>query len=774
MTNFDSPEVADLVSRTRGPHDHGVLDADVSTALESADLSGRDRGHLLFVQLILRQGTMSAEGAAGQAREVVELMRRHGEIDDIVSAVALAAGIYATSGDLASCLDQCLDMASFIRSNPDSSLSYRDASNYGGALLALGAHDLAANFLTDGVEQSVIHGNSTGTVICCTNLAQALMLRGLYTGDPVLADSESLAQLDVIDRALQSVDRSELAPELASFATAVLAQSSQLRGDWDAAAERWGDLDATTHPVPSFGQYLCLIEAPLALRQGDAARARELVERSLEDLPSPFFIPHREVHALKTRASIHEHTGDAAAAAHDLRVAADLGLAQNDGLADLMIAQVGKRAESIERHRYQLGHDELTGLPNLASLTLELQRRLDADSPFAILFVNLARFHEINETLGHAIADEVLAEVASRLLAWSRGSAYIARLPADEFAVVSDSASHELEQLAAEIVAAVDQPVTVAGLTLGISVNIGAALAPEDARNESLLLQRADIALSEARRSVEPFRRYHGVPKRLSVERLELMGELAEAITENQIQAWFQPKIRLGTDIIVGAEALARWNHPTRGQVSPGIFIELLALGPRYRQFEAMMIEQALAVIAEAADAGTAVGISVNISGTSIGNELEVIVEDLLARYSVDPRLLTLEVTEDAIIEERDDNLAAMRHLSELGVRFSIDDFGTGYSSFVRLRSLPFDEVKLDRSFLRPDADAADHEMVATMLDLAGRLGLGTVAEGVEDTATMRFLLAQGCTTAQGFLWSPAKPRDEFIALLRAQNATGR
>jgi diguanylate cyclase (GGDEF)-like protein len=425
-------------------------------------------------------------------------------------------------------------------------------------------------------------------------------------------------------------------------------------------------------------------------------------------------------------------------------------------------------ADAYERHQHQLQHDELTGLPNRPAALVELRRRLQTTTPFALLIVNLDRFREVNDILGHGTGDGVIRTVADRLRDQLDEAMYLARLSGDEFAILADTGLDDLAGLAGTVAEVVAQPIGIESMKLSLTSTIGVAVAPDDADDDSLLLQRADVALFEAKASSESFRRYQGVPQRLSIERLELLSELDEALAGGQIQAWFQPKFDLATNSLIGAEALARWVHPARGTLAPGAFLEVLSLSSQYRRFETTMIEQAVVAIHDASDRGASIGISVNISGTSLDADLEATVVQLLASHGVGPGQLTLEVTEDDFIDNEADSLAVFRRLSDHGVRFSIDDFGTGYSSFVRLRALPFDEVKIDRSFLAPNANDADHEMVTAMLDLADRLDLAVVAEGVEDRATVDFLVARGCETAQGYLWSPAKPRDEFLAMITA------
>lgn len=455
MPTFDSAEVEDLVERARTPLDAGALNDEVISALAEMELTGRDRGHLLLAQLVMLQGTMSAEEAAAQAGQVVDLLRQHADVDALVSALAVAAAIFAATGDQAACLDQCLDMAGIIRANPDSELTYRAAANFGAALIVLGAYNLSAPLFVSGIQASLQDNEPIGVVICCTNLAIALSRRALVTGTPILSDAESLEQLDTLDRALQIIRASGPAEEMSYFVSAVLAHSSQLRGDFVAAAEHWGDLDAlTAHSSPSFVQYLCLVEAPLALRQGDIERAHLLVERASEHLATPHIVPLGRVDALNIRSLIHEHAGDMAAALQDARSAADLALQETNGLADLLIAQVDKRAALEEGQRALLDQasylseqalvDELSQVGNRRAYEAMITSLGQApEHELAVLLCDIDHFKQVNDQFGHTFGDAVIERVAAIATQAAGGSDRVFRYGGDEFVLLPEAGSTE-------------------------------------------------------------------------------------------------------------------------------------------------------------------------------------------------------------------------------------------------------------------------------------------------------------------------------------------
>ena len=437
-----------------------------------------------------------------------------------------------------------------------------------------------------------------------------------------------------------------------------------------------------------------------------------------------------------------------------------------------------KRAEEMQRHveeelKRQALHDSLTGLPNRTLFhargrhAIELARR--EGSRLAVVVIDLDRFKEINDTLGHRSGDHVLDEVGGRLRRCLRESDTVARLGGDEFGVLFPCASRSTAVAVVEkIQRGVAKTFTVDDVPLEIEASAGVALFPEHGTDVDLLLQRADVAMYVAKESGTPFAIYDPAEDTYEPGRLALGAELRQALDRHELVVHYQPQVDLRTERVTGAEALIRWAHPKRGLLPPDEFIPFAEHTGLMKPITLYVLDEALRQCRAWERAGTCLNLSVNVSMRSlIDIALPNAIEALLRKWSVEAAQLTLEITESAIGADRFRVAANLKQLSELGVRLSVDDFGTGYSSMDYLRRLHLREIKIDRSFvIAMTTDEEDAIIVRSMIDLARNLGLHVVAEGVETEETYELLRELNCNTAQGDYLSQPVPADKLATWL--------
>jgi diguanylate cyclase (GGDEF)-like protein len=378
-----------------------------------------------------------------------------------------------------------------------------------------------------------------------------------------------------------------------------------------------------------------------------------------------------------------------------------------------------------------------------------------------VLLVDLDRFKEVNDTLGHQQGDRLLEHVARRIRAAVPEHGLVARLGGDEFAILFEGQDlTEIESAAAALLRALAEPFPLAELLVDVGASIGIASFPVHADDATTLLQRADVAMYAAKARGSGFAFYDPADDRTSRERLGLVAELRTAIERSEIRVEFQPIVELATGRAVGAEALCRWQHPTRGLISPDVFIPLAETSGLIQPLTEYVLRNAVGHLRSWRAAGE-IGVSVNLSMRSLLDEaLPDMVAAVLAETGVPAAAVTLEVTESSIMSEPIRTIGIVNRLSAMGLRLSIDDFGTGYSSLSQLHRLPVDEVKVDRSFVQ---DLAHHRedvaIVRAIIDLGRSLGLEITAEGIEDDRTMQLLAGLGCTNGQGFhLSRPLSP----------------
>jgi diguanylate cyclase (GGDEF)-like protein len=434
-----------------------------------------------------------------------------------------------------------------------------------------------------------------------------------------------------------------------------------------------------------------------------------------------------------------------------------------------LIAVYTNAAMSVNR-AHQAAHDELTGLPNRKLLVLRIQQALTEAAAqgrqAGLLLLDLDRFKEVNDTLGHAVGDRVLAVVAHRLEHSVRPGDVVARLGGDEFAVllptVRDGAA--AREVASRLRAALAEPVRVDAMSLAVDASVGIALHPDHAPDLELLLQRADVAMylaKERRSGVETYVAEHD---RNSPARLSLIGELRHAMDEGQLELFFQPKVALADARPVGMETLVRWRHPARGMLAPQEFITLAGQSHLMRDLTRHVIGAVLDQASAWWRAGLQVQVGVNVSA---GDLLDPALADLigagLRRHSIPPSALLLEITERVLMNEPAVAVRCVDRLARMGIALSLGDFGTAYSSLARLKRLPVSEVKIGSSFVgRMPHSPDDQVIVKTLIDLVRALAIRSVAEGVETAAMAAALRDMGCDAAQG--WFISGPMDAASA----------
>ncbi|HWE62297.1 MAG TPA: EAL domain-containing protein [Chloroflexota bacterium] len=438
--------------------------------------------------------------------------------------------------------------------------------------------------------------------------------------------------------------------------------------------------------------------------------------------------------------------------------------------------QVGtavERARALEELRHQALYDPLTGLPNRALLLDRLGQALRAAprdrAAHALLLIDLNRFKEVNDTLGHQVGDALLQQVGGRLQETLRATDTVARLGGDEFAVLLPATdSGGASDVAAHVLAVLDAPFLLDQQSLEIGASIGVALSPDHGTDHATLLRHADVAMYVAKRAGGGYALYDADCDGHSRERLALMGDLRQALAHDQLALYYQPLIDSRHDSVYGVEALLRWRHPERGLIPPDQFIPLAEQSGLILPLTDWIVEKAVQQCAEWRHQGLELSISVNLSMRTLHERrLPAALGDLLRRYAVAPELITLEITESSLMTDPAQVLTVLTQLDMLGVRLSIDDFGTGYSSLAYLRQLPVDEIKIDRSFiLGINTDSKDIALVRSIVVMAHALGLSIVAEGVETRQVYEMLRAQGPLKAQGYYFSPPLSPDQLTTWL--------
>ncbi|MEV0346547.1 EAL domain-containing protein [Nonomuraea sp. NPDC050680] len=426
------------------------------------------------------------------------------------------------------------------------------------------------------------------------------------------------------------------------------------------------------------------------------------------------------------------------------------------------------------RRDHQAMHDELTGLPNRKMLIVSTEEALAEarqDERVGLFLLDLDRFKEVNDTMGHPVGDRLLQMVAHRLTHSVRPGDVVARLGGDEFAVLLPSIrdAHAAREVAARLRAALTEPVRLEGMSFDLDGSVGIALYPDHAPDFELLLQRADVAMYLAKEGRTGVELYQPDKDRNSPERLNLLGDLRRAVDNRELRLHYQPKVGMATGAVHGMEALLRWHHPVHGQIPPSEFIPLAEQSYLMRQLTEYVIEAALEQASRWWHSGLRVQVSVNISARDLlDSALPEQLEAGLAKLRLPPSAIQLEVTERILMGDQAYTHETIKALAVLGVPLSLDDFGTGYSSLIRLQRLAVSEVKIDASFVQRIAESDDdYRIVRSIVDLVRSLGLSSVAEGVESDDVAIRLTEMGCEMGQGWLFHKPMPPAEATVWLR-------
>ncbi|MGH2943292.1 MAG: putative bifunctional diguanylate cyclase/phosphodiesterase, partial [Solirubrobacteraceae bacterium] len=436
---------------------------------------------------------------------------------------------------------------------------------------------------------------------------------------------------------------------------------------------------------------------------------------------------------------------------------------------------------ALSETRRQATTDELTGLPNRRLLYERLHAQLRAataeGTPLTLLIADLDGFKELNDTLGHHAGDLLLKQVGPRMLDVLRAGDTLARLGGDEFAVVLPGLDAEgAVPVVERIQAAIGAPFTISNLKVHVEVSIGVACSPDHASHTEELIQRADVAMYQAKQSRAGFEIYAAERDLHSRDRLSLLGDLRDAIGKDEFELHYQPKVDLTTRTVTGVEALIRWHHPERGLLGPMQFIPLAEHTALMRPLTLHVIETALRQCKAWRDDGLFLSVAVNLSVPNLLDlRLRDDVADLLEKWEIPANQLNLEVTENIVGADPVRIIEVLDSLKELGVGLSLDDFGTGTSSLAYLKRLPVDELKIDKSFVMAmDESRVDEAIVRSTTELAQRLGLRVVAEGVETQEALDHLTRIGCEEAQGYFLQrpvPAAALREWIDAWTAAEA---
>jgi diguanylate cyclase (GGDEF)-like protein/PAS domain S-box-containing protein len=435
-------------------------------------------------------------------------------------------------------------------------------------------------------------------------------------------------------------------------------------------------------------------------------------------------------------------------------------------VVSVCIRDVSAQKKREQELHYVATHDGLTGLPNRRLLAERLRLALDGaheSEAFALLLVDLDGFKQVNDTFGHGMGDELLVELGKRLQGLDSEFRCVARVGADEFALLlTETQTKTLAKVCKDVRSLAEMPITIHEVPISLGARIGVSLYPEHGQDSDLLLHRADIALYSAKRKGATVEIYNSSLDVRNPRRLQMLTELRTAAAKQQLTLHFQPKVSMATSAPVEAEALCRWRSPVFGDVSPGEFIVLAEASELIQPLTRWTLQHAIECCQRWRNKGCELKVAVNLSARHLQDEqLPVWLTDLLHRTGTQPSWLELEITESAIMADTERALGTLRAIRQLGITLSIDDYGTGYSSLAYLQKLAVNRLKIDKSFVAGLGHSRQDELIVkSTIDLAHGLGLEVVAEGIETQAQFSELQAMGCDYGQGYFIAHAMPED--------------
>jgi diguanylate cyclase (GGDEF)-like protein len=525
------------------------------------------------------------------------------------------------------------------------------------------------------------------------------------------------------------------------------------------------------------------------LRTSDHSRVTVLLQRNLAEARRPFVKLELQIFALSfvmLLAAVVAAVVFSRSVSRPLRVLAEgagrvergdyvspIVIEQKDEIGQLatafnqMQAAIGAREEQII---HQATHDALTGLPNrtlfLDRLSQSIESSKRSGESVGMIMMDVDRFKEINDTLGHHFGDQLLIEIGRRLTHTLRQSDTVARLGGDEFAVkfTAPTARHATE-VAGRTSTIFDAPFILGDVSIDVNASLGIALYQMHADDADTLMKRADIAMYDAKKNHTKFAFYEPGRDEHSLRRLALMMELRQAVMRDELELHFQPKVEVSRDRAVHAEALVRWKHPRHGLMRPDEFIPLAEQTGNISLITKWVVRRAVAECAEWNRVGLDLSVAVNLSALDLfDTELPTFISGLLSEAGLPPSRLVLEITESAVMKDTAYALKVLRDLKRRGVVLAIDDFGTGYSSLAHLKRLPVDELKIDKSFVQNLTETATDDLVIvrSTIELGHNMGLVVIAEGVESQESWQILKRLGCDMGQGYFMSPPLPAAEF------------
>lgn len=441
------------------------------------------------------------------------------------------------------------------------------------------------------------------------------------------------------------------------------------------------------------------------------------------------------------------------------------------------VSQSLANAQQINDLEYMAHHDSLTGLSNRPLYHRIFKEKTENPNykSAALLLLDLDRFKEINDTLGHHIGDVLLQKIGPRLShAFADRNILLSRLGGDEFTILVDSISSKKEilEFAEKLLNCLRKPFDIDSMKLEVDASIGIAMYPDDGKDSHALLRSADVAMYEAKNTGGSIKVYDRIEDKHTPERLALTAELNSAIRDNQLELHYQPKIDLSTSKVSGFEALVRWRHSQMGLLYPDKFIPLAELSDSIHHLTQTVLRHSLHQQQQWIKEGFNIPVAVNLSARNLIDERCVnALCEMLKQYNVKPGMLELEITETALMQDPETAIRLLNKISSLGIKLSIDDFGTGYSSLSYLRRMPIDSLKIDREFVTDMlTNKQDAIIVSSTIALAHNLNLNVIAEGVEDAKTMDKLKQMGCDLVQGYYISKPKKWSEIKQWLTQGN----